>query len=259
MFEQEELSGGRAGKIYRQAESVIRPANHWTRDVHQFLNFLHECGADFVPKPVRINDNTEIISFMPGEVFNYPLPEHLLKDSMLVSAAKLLLRLHSYSEKYVSTLTTHEKWMLPAITPVEVLCHGDFAPYNVTIMDGEAVGIIDFDTLHPGPKMWDIAYAIYRWVPFKNPNNPDSYGSLQEQIRRTKLFLDTYGVNTEDRHTFVEVLLKRLERLTEFMIQEAGSGNDDFQHHIEQGHLQLYLSDIEYLKCNTDEIIRGIL
>jgi aminoglycoside phosphotransferase (APT) family kinase protein len=65
------------------------------------------------------------------------------------------------------------------IDPIEVMCHGDFAPYNVTIVDGEAFGIIDFDTLHPGPKMWDIAYAVYRWVPFTNPANPDGCFSLE--------------------------------------------------------------------------------
>ena len=37
--------------------------------------------------------------------------------------------------------------MLPKQLPVEVMCHGDFAPYNITFVDGCVHGIIDFDTL----------------------------------------------------------------------------------------------------------------
>jgi thiamine kinase-like enzyme len=259
MEELEELTGGRMGKIHKRDENVVRPANRWTRDVHRFLHFIHNKGADFVPEPIGINnDNEEIISFMPGDVFNYPLPEELLKDTMLISAAQLLLKFHQYSEQYIPELTNHEQWMLPAVSPVEVLCHGDFAPYNVTVTGSEAVGMIDFDTLHPGPKMWDIAYAVYRWVPFNHPDSPGSQGSLQEQIRKTKLFLDAYGVNSECKQSFVRVLTERLGSLTDYMRREADSGNEDFQLHIASGHLQLYLDDIEYLKSNEQVIMSRI-
>lgn len=254
------LLGGRVGKIYKVEETVVRPSNIWTQHVHNFLNFLHQRGANFVPKPFGFNEkNEEILSFMPGDVYNYPLPEKLLNDSMVVSAAQLLLKFHQYSEEYVSFLTNTEQWMLPSTFPIEVMCHGDFAPYNVTIQNDEAVGIIDFDTLHPGPKMWDIVYAIYRWVPFTNPESPDSNGTLKVSIRKAKLFLDTYGINNEDRKSFVKILIKRLESLIEFMRKEASGGNEDFQSHINDGHLQLYLDDIEYLKINENEIINGFL
>lgn len=42
------------------------------------------------------------------------------------------------------------------------------------------------------------------------------------------------------------------------MRSEANNGNKDFQLHIEKGHLQLYLNDIDYLKNNEEEIIQGI-
>ncbi|WP_081791882.1 phosphotransferase [Caldalkalibacillus mannanilyticus] len=212
-----------------------------------------------MPKPYGINEKgEEVLSFLPGHVFHYPLPEEMLSDSMLVSTSKLLLQFHKYSERYLSRLTNDKQWMLPASYPIEVMCHGDFAPYNVTVIKNEATGIIDFDTLHPGSKMWDIAYAIYRWVPFKNPNNPDCYGNLKEQIRKTRLFLDTYGVNSEEKESFTSVLIKRLQSLIDFMRSEANNGNKDFQLHIENGHLNLYLDDMEYLKNNEKEIIRGI-
>ncbi|NDI33218.1 phosphotransferase [Chengkuizengella sediminis] len=253
MDSKEELIGGRIGKIHKIGETVVRPSNKWTKDIHCFLQFLHEEGVDIVPKPFGINEKKEeILSFIPGDVFNYPLPEKLLIDSMIVSSSKLLLKFHKYSERYVSRLTNYEQWMLPVSYPIEVMCHGDFAPYNVTIVNNEAAGIIDFDTLHPGPKMWDISYAIYRWVPF------DSHGNLKEQIRKAKLFLDTYGVDSESKTSFISILIARLNSLTDFMRSEASNGNKDFQLHIEEGHIQLYLDDIEYLKGNEEEITLGI-
>ncbi|MFS1513730.1 aminoglycoside phosphotransferase family protein [Chengkuizengella sp. SCS-71B] len=253
MNNKEELTGGRIGKIHKIGETVVRPSNKWTKDIHCFLQFLHEEGVNFVPKPYGINEKEEeIISFMPGDVFNYPLPEKLLTDSMIVSSSKLLLEFHKYSEKYVTRLTNDEQWMLSETYPIEVMCHGDFAPYNVTVENNEATGIIDFDTLHPGPKMWDIAYAIYRWVPF------DYHGNLKEQIRKSKLFLDTYGVDSESKNSFVGVLIKRLKSLIDFMRFEASNGNKDFQLHIEEGHIELYLNDIGYLERNEEQITQGI-
>ncbi len=137
-MKKEELTGGRIGKIYKEANYVIRPSNEWTQHVHSFLSFMIEKGADFVPKPISISGEKEVISYMEGEVFNYPLPEKLLTDDMIVSVANLLLKYHKCSEKYVCELTNHEQWMLPANYPVEVICHGDYAPYNITIVNDEA-------------------------------------------------------------------------------------------------------------------------
>ena len=149
--------------------------------------------------------------------------------------------------------------MLEKVSPVEVMCHGDFAPYNVTIISNQAAGMIDFDTLHPGPRMWDVAYAVYRWVPFNAPIHPDTQGDLDEHIRKARLFLDTYGIGLEDKESFVRILIERLEALTQFMRNEAKQGNEDFQSHIQDGHLSVYLNDMEYLRKNEQQITKGII
>lgn len=133
-----------------------------------------------------------------------------------------------------------------------------FAPYNVTIIEGEATGIIDFDTLHPGPKMWDIAYAVYRWVPFINPANLDCSFSLAEQIRKSRLFLDTYGVKIENRELLPQMMSERLTRLVNYMRNQSDQGNEDFQKNIEEGHMEVYLKDIQYILENERTIIEGI-
>ena len=63
-------------------------------------------------------------------------------------------------------------WALPAREPAEVICHNDFAPYNLVFRDGLPVGAIDFEAASPGPRAWDLAYLAYRLVPLAAPRQP---------------------------------------------------------------------------------------
>jgi hypothetical protein len=253
------LDGGREGKIKKSGEKVIRPANVWSPDVHKFLEFLISKGFNFVPKPYGFTeDNEEILSYVPGTAVNYPLPKIFMKDEMIIGAAKLLKRYHGIGRDYLRELRGDEKWMLPEVKPAEVMCHGDFAPYNVTLIDGKPMGIIDFDTLHPGPALWDIAYAVYRFVPFTSPENPDHYDDLDEQIRKMKVFLDSYGATVKQREELPAMMVKRLTALVEFMTAEADDGNEDFAKNLEAGHAILYKNDINYIINNERKIINGI-
>lgn len=255
----ETLDGGRDGKIKKSGNRVIRPANEWSSDIHKFLSFLINEGFSSVPVPYGFTEqNEEILSFVPGTAYNYPLPKEFLRDQMLILSAKLLKKYHEAGSKYVGNLSGKEKWMLPKIEPVEVMCHGDYAPYNVTLIDGKPAGIIDFDTLHPGPALWDIVYAVYRWVPFTSPENPDHYDSLNEQIRKAKIFLDAYGASQEQREELPKMMAKRLTALVDFMTSQADSGNEDFAKNCNDGHAKIYLSDISYILSNESSIIKGI-
>lgn len=201
----------------------------------------------------------ETVSFVDGTVYNDSLPKEILKDDILIEVAKLLRRYHDMSEKYVQRLTGKEVWMLPKRLPVEVMCHGDFAPYNITFVDECVYGIIDFDTLHPGPRIWDVAYAVYRWIPFVSPTNPDYYFNLNEQIRRLKLFVDTYDLKNDERQQLPNMIIDRISSLVAYMSNEAESGNEDVRKNIEDGHLNLYLDDIQYIKEYQKKILEGIL
>jgi hypothetical protein len=255
----ENLDGGREGKIKKSGDKVIRPANAWSSEVHKFLEFLISKGFDLVPKPYGFTENNEeILSYVPGTAANFPLPKIFMNDEMIIGAAKLLKRYHDISKDYIKELRGDEKWMLSEVKPVEVMCHGDFAPYNVTLIDGKPMGIIDFDTLHPGPALWDIAYAVYRWIPFTSPENPDHYDDTPEQIRKMKVFLDSYGVTAGQREELPAMMIKRLTALVEFMTAEADDGNSDFAKNLEDGHVTLYKNDINYVINNERKIITEI-
>ena len=251
----EYLAGGRENQIKRTGNHVIRPAGAWSKSVHMLLAHLHENGFNAVPTALGFDDNgNEIVSFIQGDVCNYPLSDNAKSLEMLQTAASLLRTYHDTTTSFIQDETSNQPWMLPPRQPIEVICHGDYAPYNVVLNGRIAIGIIDFDTAHPGPRVWDIAYALYRWAPFTHPQNEDGWGNLAEQIIRAKQFCDAYGLPQSERKKVAGVAIERLQYLVEFMHAEAKKGNEAFQQNIADDHHLAYLQDIAYLKEHRQTI-----
>jgi thiamine kinase-like enzyme len=242
------LDGGR-DDIYREDNCVIRPTNFWTVHIHRYLKYLHDKGFSKVPYPYEIDvSGKEKVSYVEGSVYNGILPDEVRSDEALISFCKLIRQYHDIGEEYIEKLTGNEQWMLAVQTPTETMCHGDLAPYNIAMNGKEAVGIIDFDTLHPGPRLWDIAYALYRWIPLMSPDNPESFGDEEDKNRRLRLFISTYGLNDISYKEILGSVIARLQYLISFMENEARKGNSTFIQDIEEGHLEQYKKDLMYIE-----------
>ena len=83
--------------------------------------------------------------------------------------------------------------------------------------------------------------------------------NLNEQIRRLKLFVGTYDLKNNEREQLPNMIIERISSLVADMRNEADSGNEDVQKNIEDGHLNLYLDDIQYIKESQKNIQEGIL
>lgn len=255
----EYLQGGREGSIKRAGRKVHRPAHPWTPTVHRFLRSLRENGCTSASIPYEINDQEEVVSYLDGDVYNEELPPHIQSDETLLSVAQLVKEYHEASIPFLDTLNGREQWMLVPREPVEVICHGDIAPYNVVMHGTTASGLIDFDTIHPGPRIWDLAYAVYRWVPLMAPENPESFGSRAEQLRRLRLFLEAYGAFSCHIKTVLETVIKRLTYLVTFMEDKAAAGDSQFQQSIEENHHLCFIHDCTYVQTlieSLDEELR---
>lgn len=240
---------------------IYKPVQTCSRQVGNYLAFLRSKGLDNVPKPLGSDrfGNT-ILSYVEGETCNYPVSEDIKSEHTLISVAKLLRRYHDISEQYINTVDFPlDGWMLPTNTPIEVICHNDFAPYNICFNNCEAIGLIDFETVSPGPRDWDVAYALYRFAPFTHPCNKDGFGTLTNQTRRAKIFCDTYKLSESNREHIASVIIERLEALNEFLLFMANKVEPKYQACISAGHYKLYKTDIEYIKNNKRKIQNKLL
>ncbi|WP_240958554.1 phosphotransferase [Streptomyces barkulensis] len=223
----------------------------------QLLDHLNRAGVAGVPRRYGIDDSgREILDYLPGEVGNYPLSAEVRSEEALTSAARLLRRLHDASADLAHTLD--RGWHAPPLEPVEVVCHGDFAPYNCVFDGRRTVGVIDFDYARPGPRRWDLGYALYRFAPLTDPANGDGFGSLAEQAHRTRLFLDSYGCTPAERLDAVRAVELRLQALVDLIRQSAADGDENFQRAIDEGHVDLYLRDIRHVERNRDYLLEAV-
>ncbi|POT23938.1 phosphotransferase [Citrobacter freundii] len=250
----EELSGGRKTAIYRDGEVVYRPLQSWSPTIHELLKHLERSGIYECPRFIGIKESKEVLSFIPGDTYNYPLTGAITSTEAIITAGKLLRKIHDSTVSLLFQIDVSKlQWMLEPRPPFEVICHGDFTPYNVTLSKNSVVGVFDFDTAHPAPRVWDLAYSVYCWAPFKT-DKIDKLGTITEQIERAKIFCDAYGATVSTRRKLAETMVLRLIALIAFMRKEAQNGSSSFAENIKQGHLQSYLNDIEYISANTQKI-----
>ncbi|MFB9962517.1 phosphotransferase enzyme family protein [Sinosporangium siamense] len=246
MPDREVLVGG-VNEVVRIGATVRRPTGTWSPMVHELLRHLRRRGFTAAPSLHGVTeDGFEILDFLPGKVPGYPLPPAATTRKALESAAALLRAYHDCTVDFVAEAPS-EGWMLLALSPAEVICHGDYAPYNCVLDGDTVVGVIDFDTAHPGTRLWDIAYAVYRWAPTTSPANPDGFGTPEEQAERARLFCDHYGLDEDDRAGLVDTVIARLHALVAFMKAQAAVGHPAFTGHLAAGHHLHYLADAEHM------------
>ncbi|PHV10196.1 phosphotransferase [Chitinimonas sp. BJB300] len=172
------LMGGRVtANVVRVGDTVRRPITADRTQIHDLLVHLEERGFGGTPRYLGVDDqNREILSFLPGSV---PSDLGHFHDAQLVAAAALLRRFHDATADFP----------LVRNSGAEVICHNDWGPPNAVFLDDLPCGLIDFDTIAPGLRLWDLGYSAFAWLDL---GNADYTGD--EQIRRLCLLAGAYGV-----------------------------------------------------------------
>lgn len=171
------LLGGRVtAGIVRVGDTVRRPISGDRTSVHALLRHLASVGFDGTPRFLGIDETgREILSFLPGEV---PTDLGHYDDTALQAAATLLRRFHDATSTFPAVIASG----------AEVICHNDWGPPNAVFRDGVPVALIDFDTIRPGLRLWDLGYSAASWLDFGS----DDY-SPDEQLRRLTVFAAAYN------------------------------------------------------------------
>mgnify|MGYP000250605409 CR=1 FL=1 len=200
-MEPQALAGGIANAtVVRIGDRVHRAAGPHTSTVHRLLAHLRAHGLDWVPAQHGFDgEGREVLDFVPGEVAHGDHPA-VWTDETLVTVASALRQWHDAAASFERT--PGDTWWRESIEPTETVCHGDFAPYNHVFLDGRLAGVIDFDTCVPAPRLWDLGYAAYRYVPLI-PGRADAVADgegadrsqfgREEQVARLAALCAAYG------------------------------------------------------------------
>lgn len=240
------LPDGGLHAVYRVGDTVRRPAHPWTPRVHELLRYLTEAGFDASPTVYGFDEQgREVLTYFDGTVGHPPLAAHLRGDDTLVAIARLLRRFHDLTVPFAGKYPTG--WQYPALAPAEVICHGDFAPYNCVFQGAQPVGIIDFDTARPGPRWWDLGYVVYCLTPLA-PADTGGFGqSPAEQLRRVQLFFDTYGPVPPTTPPLLDQVGARLDNMLDLIRNHPAFVKQRAEKHDEG-----YQRDLAYLREHAD-------
>jgi len=170
-------------------------------------------------------------------------------DETLVAVAGFLRRFHDATAGYVPPRDAKWQLVYPDEHRHELICHNDFAPYNMVFADKKPQALIDFDFAGPGPRIWDIAYAVYRFVPLSWAPDIRALGLTEASMQtRLRLFCDAYGLNNRDE--LLPMVERRLEALCEILVTGAAEGKPAYRKMVEEGHLAHYRREIEDLRLH---------
>ena len=236
------LSGGNMDPVVRVGDTVRRITGEWTPAVHELLRTYEAAGIVEAPRVHGIDERgREIVDFLAGSPLVEQPADVQWSLRMLHDAARLLRRLHDAS---APLLGAGRRWRSPSREPAEVICHGDFAPYNLLVSEGRLSGVIDVDFAGPGPRLWDLSYLAYRMAPYAQDAvgfEATRHGRREERLAT---LIDAYGIRYPPSSVRAGIIA-RLAWLAEFTdARAAETGRADLSEHA-----AMYRRDAERLEA----------
>ncbi|MEQ4209162.1 aminoglycoside phosphotransferase family protein [Actinopolymorpha sp. B17G11] len=183
--------------VVRVGSTVRHPLQPWTPAVHALLGYLCDAGFAYAPHVVGIEGDVDILTYIEGESG----PDGWAKvvdEGGLRAAARLLREYHDVVAAWRPDV--EPVWFTGQRGtggPGEVVCHGDFGPWNIVWQGVQPVGLLDWEYANLASPRQDVAYALEYMVPFRDdaeclrwlryPEPPD-------RLRRLEIFAEAYGL-----------------------------------------------------------------
>lgn len=225
----EPLSGGFiTSSVTRRGGTVRRSAGPWSPAVHAWLAHLAEAGIDVAPRPVLLSFEAgfEEVTYVEGTALSGGAsPPYLWHDDTLAVLARMVRRFHDAAASF--TPPAGAAWQQAAAFPDggDVICHNDLAPWNTVFVHERPAAFIDWDTAAPGPRWWDVSYAIWHFVPLYGDPDSDPFdpADFEPRARRTRLFCDAYDLH--DRDGLAGKILERQHAVLSAIERGADAGD----------------------------------
>ncbi|WP_052852876.1 aminoglycoside phosphotransferase family protein [Streptomyces avicenniae] len=238
-------------RVVRVGDTVRRPVHPWTPAVHALLRYLDDVDFPYSPRVRGIDDEgREVLTYLDGESGPQGWAK-VVDDAGLVAFARLLRRYHDAVAGF--RLPEGLRWCTGEGGPGEgeVVCHGDFGPWNIVWRGAAPVGILDWDYARPSRRLHDVAYALEYTAPFRDdaeclrwlryPEPPD-------RRRRLELFATAYGLTSTAGlvNAVIDVQQETIEQVRGL----AERGNQPQVHWVAEGHLDALAERVAWSRAN---------
>ena len=249
------LEGGNVNAgVVKVGNTVRRAMGPHSKTIHRLLRHLEQQNFAYSPRFLGIDEKgREILSFIPGST---EFPDRLWQDdTTLVDAAKMLRKLHDATLGFSRNPSDNWAFSHPDTSRHDIICHVDFAPYNM-VFDGAApIGIIDFDVAGPGPRLWDIAYLAYWFAPLSFSSEDMSCHAnteLANGSKRLKLLCASYGM--DDYSALLDMVLEVLNHMGNEKNAARMIGLEAAQRLKEGGHFAHWQREARAFEANRSRI-----
>lgn len=232
--------------VERVGETIRRATGPWTPAVHALLRHLEAVGFDGAPRVLGIDEQgREALTFIEGG-------EAAWSDTELGAAAELGRRYHDAVASFVPPPDASWQLMEGAPREHELICHNDLSPWNTVYRDELPVAFIDWDLAAPGTRVWDVAWAVYRYVPLFDDESCRRLAiPVQPRAPRVRLFCDAYGLR--DRSRLFDTVCARLDALVSTARTWGEAGRPGWREVWRDTRGRQWLAGRAYVAAHADE------
>jgi hypothetical protein len=185
--------------VLRVGDTVRRPTYPWTPAIHQLLRHLELVGFPYAPRVLGIDgQGREVLTFIEGES-GADGWARVVDEQGLVAMAKLLRAYHQAVAGFRPDGAVTWAAYPAAVGADELVCHGDFGPWNLVWRGSQPVGILDWDYAWPTRAIHDVAYALEYVAPFRDDEHCQRwlrYPQAPDRRRRLEIFAEAYGLSS---------------------------------------------------------------
>jgi len=253
--EEQRLPGGNAGGAMLVEGTVRRPTGPWTPAVHALLRHLSAHGFRAAPRVLGVDEQgREMLTFLPGATIGFarPWPAWVHSDEALVQVATWLRRYHDAVADFVPPDGARWRTSARPWQPGDVIGHNDAAPYNAVWehapagndpgradadgSGGRLVGFIDWDFAAPCPRLWDLAFVVFSWVPLhaRDVVTAEGFTRFGDRPRCLRVLLDAYGY-TGTVPTVLDAVRARIQEHARGLRELAAAGDPLFSRLVDDG------------------------
>ncbi len=247
-----DLTTNAAHPIVRIGDRVHRPAGFWSEANQQLLTHLAKLGFNAAPRPYGFDEvGREVVGFVEGDsgaVGWY----RIHSEQGLRKYAALLRDYHRAVKNFKPTGGVEFSNGSTRVMGGQVVCHGDFGPWNLVWDEEGPIGILDWDLAHPADPLFDVLYAVEYSAPYRDDQAALDFHHFDEapdRRRRIEVFFDEYGIAVPEN---IHVLVAAMQRGVGDQVRYLASRGSKFQQAlVNDGDLEIIENRAQWSEAQT--------